>query len=100
MQNKQIKLALDIIGAIGLTIGGATAIPGVGLPPQVLAWGLLVAAICKAVSSQLSQVKGQSDEVQGITPQQVTASQAIHDTAAAAVVVAPVVVPTPTPAKQ
>ena len=97
MQNKQIKLALDIVGAIGLTIGGATAIPGIGLPPQVLAWGLLIAAICKAVSSQFSQVKGDSDEAQGITPAQISASQAIHDAAKVATVT-PTVTITPTPA--
>jgi len=97
MKNSQIKLALDVVGAIGLTIGGATAIPGLGLPPQVLAWGLLVAAICKAVSSQLSQVKGSSDEAQGITPAQINASQAIHDAAKVSAVVTPIV-PTPTPA--
>lgn len=93
MTNSQIKLALDVTGAVGLTVGGATAIPGLGLPPQVLAWGLLIAAVCKAVSSQLSQVKGNSDEVQGIAPVQVVASQAIHDAAK----VTPTVVATPTP---
>lgn len=98
MTNSQIKLALDIIGAVGLTVGGATAIPGLGLPPQVLAWGLLIAAVCKAVSSQLSQVKGNSDEAQGITPAQVTASQAIHDAAKVTpTVVATVTTPTPAP---
>lgn len=93
MTNSQIKLALDVTGAVGLTVGGATAIPGLGLPPQVLAWGLLIAAVCKAVSSQLSQVKGNSDEVQGIAPAQVAASQAINDAAK----VTPTVVTTPTP---
>jgi hypothetical protein len=58
---------------------------------------LLIAAVCKAVSSQLSQVKGNSDEVQGITPAQVAASQAIHDAAKVTpTVVATVTTPTPT----
>lgn len=100
MQNKSIKLTLDILAAIGLTVGGATSIPGLGLPPQVLAWGLLVAAVCKAVSSQLSQVKGDSDEVQGITPAQVSTSQAIHDAAKFAAPIALSTVPVPTPASK
>ena len=66
-----------------MTVGGASAIPGLGLPPVALAWGLFIAGIAKAVASELVQPKGASDEVQGIAPAQVAAAKAIHDAAAA-----------------
>jgi hypothetical protein len=47
----------------------------------VLAYGLLLAAICQAIAGNLVQVKGESDEAQGITPQQLAAVQAVHDNA-------------------
>ena len=93
MTNRQIKTTLDIIMAVSMTIGGASSIPGLGLPPQVLAWGLLIAAVCKAVSGQLSQVTGESDETQNIAPAQVAASQAAHDAAKTAPATAPAAAP-------
>lgn len=80
---KKVNIALNVGAAIGLTIGGASAIPGSNLPPVVLFYGLLFAGICKAVSSTLTQASGDSDEAQGITPTQVAMSQALHDQAKA-----------------
>lgn len=93
MTTAKANLALNIIASIGLAVGGASTIPGFNLPSQVLFWGLLIAGIAKAVSSQLVQVKGESDEAQGISPGQVAASQAVH----LAATVAPA--PTTTPSK-
>jgi hypothetical protein len=97
MTKTNIKLTLDCLAAVSFALGGASTIPGSGIPPQALAWGLIIGAMAKAASSQLSQVKGESDEKQGITPAQVATSQAIHDAAAVPVtVVQPIVTPTPT----
>lgn len=96
-----MKLALDCIAVACMALGGASTIPGTGLPPQFLAWGLIIGSVAKAVSSQLSQVKGNSDETQGITPSQIATSQAIHDAAKTPVIAVqtPIQTVTPTPSK-
>ena len=81
MTNAKLIQILHIVSAIGMTLGGASTIPGLSLPPQVLAYGLLIAAICQAIAGNLVQVKGVSDEAQGITPAQLTAVQAVHEAA-------------------
>jgi hypothetical protein len=84
MSTKTLSRILNIIAAIGLTVGGASAIPGSNLPPVVLFYGLLLASIAKAVASELTQIKGESDETQGITPQQIASVAAVHAAAVAA----------------
>jgi hypothetical protein len=81
MTNKTLITILHIIAAVGAVVGGASSIPGLGLPPQVLAYGLLIAAVATAIAGQLVQVKGESDETQGIAPAQVALAQAAHDQA-------------------
>jgi hypothetical protein len=81
MTNAKSIQVLHVASAIGMTLGGASTIPGLSLPPHVLAYGLLIAAICQAIAGNLVQVKGESDEAQGITPAQLTAVQAVHDAA-------------------
>jgi hypothetical protein len=81
MNTRTLKTVLDCIGAVGLAVAGATAVPGFGIPPACIFYGLLAAGVCKAVSGQLSQVTGASDEQQGIAPAQVAAKDAVHDAA-------------------
>lgn len=71
MTNASIIRLLNIVAVIGATVGGASTIPNLNMPPAVLAIGLFVAMLSKAVAAELVQVKGQSDEVQGITPAQI-----------------------------
>ena len=98
MTNSGIVRLLNIVTPpVGLTIGGASAIPGSNLPPIVLFYGLLIAAIAKSVAGELVQIKGQSDEAQGIAPAQVASVAAIHATAAQVTPALPVTAPkTPT----
>ena len=84
MKTSNVNIALSVVAAIGLTVGGASTIPGANLPSYVLFWGLLLAGVCKAVSSTLVQAKGESDEAQGITPAQKQAVADIHANAATA----------------
>lgn len=86
MNTRTLKTVLDCVGAGALALGGAAAVPGFSMPPWLIFVGLALAGICKAVSGQLSQTTGQSDEAQGIAPAQVAAAQAIHDAAKAPVV--------------
>lgn len=81
MTNQQIIRILNIIAVIAGTTGGAATIPNLNMPPSVLAIGLFIAMVCKAVAAELVQVKGESDESQGITPGQVAGVQAVHDAA-------------------
>ena len=81
MTNKQIVVGLNCIAAAGLAVGGATAIPDCPLAKPVLFYGLLVAGIAKAIASTLVQYKDESDEQQGITPEQKAGVQAVHDAA-------------------
>lgn len=66
MTNKNIIRLLNVIAVIAATTGGASAIPNLDIPKQVLAAGLFVAMLCKAIAAELTQVRGESDEVQGI----------------------------------
>jgi hypothetical protein len=81
MNNQTIIRILNIVAVVAGTVGGASTVPGLNLPAPILAYGLFVALVCKAVAAELVQVKGQSDEAQGITPQQTSAVAAIHQAA-------------------
>ncbi len=81
MNNANIIRVLNVIAVIAATVGGASTVPDLNLPKVVLAYGLFIAMVCKAVAAELMQVKGQSDESQGITPAQIAGVQAVHDKA-------------------
>jgi hypothetical protein len=88
---KILNVSLDCVAAAGLAVGGLGSIAGSGFDPRVLAYGLAVAAVAKAVSAPLKQAAGDSDETQGITPAQVASKAA----ATAATLPPPVVVTDP-----
>ena len=69
---KIISVTLDCISAAGLALG-ASATAGSSFNPDHLADGLIIAAVAHAISGVLKQASGDSDEVQGITPQQLAA---------------------------
>ena len=83
MSNTAVIRILNIVAVIAATVGGASTVPDLNLPKSVLAYGLFVAMLAKAVSAELVQVKGVSDEQQGISPAQ-KAVQASADAAIAA----------------
>ena len=66
--NQNWVRGLNIAAAVGLTVGGASVLPYCNLPKSVLFYGLLLASICKTVAGELVQIKGVSDEAQGIAP--------------------------------
>jgi hypothetical protein len=83
MSNATIIRLLNVVAVIAGTVGGASTVPDLNLPKPVLAYGLFIALVAKAVAAELVQVKGQSDEDQQISPAQ-QAVQAQADAAIAA----------------
>lgn len=83
MSNAAIIRILNIVAVVAGTVGGASTVPDLNLPKPVLAYGLFIALVAKAVAAELVQVKGVSDEAYGTTPaQQAVQAQATATIAA------------------
>ena len=98
MNNANIIRILNVVAVVAATFGScAVAVPSLHWPPALLAIGIFVAMFCKSLAIELVQVKGQSDESQGITPVQIAAQRQADVAVAAhnAALVNPVVGPLP-----